>query len=313
MTQPKKYICILCNLVAAFLFFTSSLMASPELDVKALSSLPEDEIDIGISALVLAKEVFPEVNIQSYSAKIDTIVSAIKTLTCGRTDPDYRVRALNTHLYKVFGMNYDLADPYVKKIKNRYINGVLDSKKGSCVSMPLLYLAVAQRLGYPIYAVSAPQHFFLRYVDPGFTNQNIEATGGGGYSSNEEYIASLQISLDALAQGTYLRTLTNREYLGLLIEQNGIYWGRHNNNEKAIEYLEIATRLNPRAADSIRSLGVAYRIQSKKAQGQLAQEYIAKANNCFAKAEQLGVTNLPLNNYIETQRKAQKEFRKNYN
>ena len=88
---------------------------------------------------------------------------------------------------------------------------------------------------------------------------------------------------------------------------------RHNNNEKAIEYLEIATRLNPRAADSIRSLGVAYRIQSKKAQGQLAQEYIAKANNCFAKAEQLGVTNLPLNNYIETQRKAQKEFRKNYN
>lgn len=311
MKQNMKNIRIFSKLVVVILLIASNSFASPQLDVKALSALPENEIDIGIAALVLAKEVFPELDVQEYSAKINTITSAVKTLTRGSTDPDYRVRALNTHLYKDFGMKYDLNDPYVKNLQNRYINGILDTKKGSCVSMPLLYLSVAQRLGYPVYPVSAPQHIFLRYVDPKLKLQNIEATGGGGNSPDEEYIASLQISFGAVAQGTYLKTLTYREYLGLLIEQNGIYWGRNNDIERAIEYLEIAIKLNPRAADSIKSLGVAYRIQSKKVQSQLSQDYEKKANDCFAKAEQLGATDLELNNYIETQRQAQEKFRNN--
>lgn len=297
--------------LAASLLLASPSFAATQTDVKALSELPENEIDIGRAALVLAKEIFPEIDVDAYSTKIDGIVGDVRKLTKGSQDPDYRVRALNTYLYKIFGMQYDLDDPYVKDIRNRYMTGILDTRKGSCVSMPLLYLSVAQRLGYPVYAVSVPQHVFLRYVDMGFKMQNIEATGGGGYSPDEEYAATLQISKEALAHGTYLRTLTHREYLGLLIEQNGIYWGMHGENEKAIEYLEIAVKMNPRAADSIRSLGVAYRTQSKKVQEPLTHEYEMKAHECFAKARQMGATNLPLEGYVENQRKAQEEFRKN--
>lgn len=300
----------ICILVGTVLLWVPLAFAETQLDVKALSELHETEINVGIAALVLAKEIFPEIDVEVYSIKIDEIVSEVKKLTRGSADPDYRVRALNTYLYKVFGMQYDLSDPYVKNIRNRYINGILDTRKGSCVSMPLLYLTVAQRLGYPVYAVSVPQHIFLRYVDPRLEMQNIEATGGGGYSPDDEYIATLKISPEAVAQGTYLRTLTYREYLGLLIEQNGIYWGIHGNNEKAIDYLETAIKLNPRAADSIRSLGIAYKTQSKIAKAPFSNEYERKANECFAKARQLGVTNLPLTDYIETQKKAQEQFRK---
>ncbi|MEW5816916.1 MAG: transglutaminase family protein [Spirochaetota bacterium] len=302
---------VVCIFLAASLLLASPSFSATKSDVKALSELSESEIDIGRAALVLAQEVFPEVDIDAYSARIDGIVAEVKKLTRGSQDPDYRVRALNTYLYKIFGMGYDLDDPYVKDIRNRYINGILDTRKGSCVSMPLLYLSVAQRLGYPVYAVSVPQHCFLRYVDMGLKMQNIEATGGGGFSPDEEYAATLQISKEALAHGTYLRTLTHREYLGLLIQQNGIYWGMHDENEKAIEYLEIAVKMNPRAADSIRSMGVAYRTQSKKVKEPLSREYEMKANECFAKARQMGATNLPLEGYVENQRKAQEEFRKN--
>lgn len=297
------------QIVIAFLL-VNTVFASPNLDVKTLSNLPEDKIDIGIASIVLAKEVFPEIDIQEYSGKIDTIVFGVRMLTRGNTNPDYRIRALNTYLYKNWGMEYDTNDPYVKNIRNRYITGLLDTKKGSCVSMPLLYLAVSQRLGYPIYPVCAPQHIFLRYVDPTLKMQNIEATGGGGYSSDDEYIASLQISFLALAKGTYLRTLSYREYLALLIEQNGIYWGQHGNYSRAIEYLELAVKLNPRSADTIRSLGVAYQIQSRLSKNhQAMQEYLTKARECFSKAEQLGVTNIALDNYIDVQQKAQKKFR----
>lgn len=291
------------------LLLTCCSFASPGYDVKALSKLPEEKIDIGIAGLVLAKEIFPEIDIQEYSKRIDRIAFDVRRLTAGNNSPDYRIRALNTHLYKIFGMEYDLNDPYVKNIKNRYINGILDTKKGSCVSMPLLYLAVAQRLGYPIYAVNVPQHIFLRYVDPSLKMKNIEATGGGGYSSDEEYIESLQISFIALTKGAYLRTLTHREFLGILIAQNGIYWANNGDIDRAIEYLEIAVRLNPKDADSTRSLGYSYRAKGKQSQGQVIENYFSKAKECVSIAEQLGVTTLPLNNYIESQRKAQKKFR----
>lgn len=282
-----NYICV-C--IVTTLLFTSYTYAGSQIDIKTLSELPENQIDIGRAALVLAKEIFPGIDIDIYSTKIDNIVTEIKKLTRGSVDPDYRIRALNTYLYKVFCMQYDLSDPYVKNRHNRYINGILDNHKGSCSNMPLLYLAVAQRLGYPVYAVTVPKHIFLRYVDSRLEMKNIEATSGGGYSPDEEYIATLKISSKALANGTYLKTLTYREYLGILIEQNGIYWGIKGNNIKAIYYLETAIKLNPRAADSIKSLGVAYKTQSKQCKKRFSkEEYKRKANVCFVKARQLGL------------------------
>jgi len=298
--------------IAAIILFPCPSLAVLPSEIKNLSALPENKIDIGYAALILAKEIFPQINVAAYSAKIDEIVIGVKKITTGSDDPDFRIRALNTYLYKIYGLQYDKSDPYVKQDKNRFINGVLDSRKGSCASMPLLYLSVAQRLGYPVYPVTAPQHVFLRYEDPKLEMKNIEVTNGGGYSPDGEYIATLLVSSNALDHGTYLRTLTYREFLGILIEQNGIYWSMHGNNERGIEYLETAIKLNPRAADSIRSLGIAYKIQSKKMKEPLSSANMSKANICFEKAKQLGATNLPLEGYVETQRKAQEEYRKNH-
>lgn len=299
--------------VVAIILFPRTLLAVLPSEIKNLSTLPENKIDIGYAALILAKEIFPQINIAAYSAKIDEIVVGVEKITKGSDNPDFRIRALNTYLYKIYGLQYNKSDPYVKEDKNRFINGVLDTKKGSCASMPLLYLSVAQRLGYPVYPVTAPQHVFLRYEDPKLEMKNIEATNGGGYSPDDEYQATLQVSSDALDHGIYLRTLTYREFLGILIEQNGIYWSMHGNNERGIEYLETAIKLNPRAADSIRSLGIAYKIESKKVKEPLSSAYASKAINCFEKAKKLGATDLPLEGYVEIQRKAQEDYRKNHN
>ena len=176
--------------------------ADYEKEIDKLLSLPEEKIDIGMAALIIAKEIYPNLDIKAYSAKLDALVANVRLLTKGSLDPDWRVRVLNTYLFKTEGFNYDKDDVYVAKTENRYLNGILDTKKGSCVTLPLLYQAVAQRLGYPVYKVSAPMHFFLRYVDPKYREQNIEATSGGGYNPDEEYIEVLQVSKAALKAST---------------------------------------------------------------------------------------------------------------
>ncbi len=267
--------------------------------IDKLLELPEQKIDMGIVALTLAKEVYPDINIETYTAKLDELVQNAKAHAKGSSDPDFRIRALNTYLYKVEGFKYDVADPEVLKTENRYLNGILDTKKGSCVTLPLLYLVIAQRLGYPVYAVSAPDHLFLRYVDPKLKEQNIEATGGGGYIADEKYREDLIGNTKDIKSGSYFKTLTYREFMANLLVQNGVYWGRKGDIQTTISYAKKAISINPEIADFYDSLGRAYMLVSKKSDDKIAKEYLAKADDCINKAKELGFVRPPREKYLD--------------
>ena len=226
--------------------------------IEQLLTLPEDQIDIGRACLLFAKEAYPDLDVDEYSKKLDVMVEEVKELTGNNITPDHRIRALNTYLYLDQGFHYDNEDPYGQRLKNRYINGLMDTKSGSCITMPLLYLALAQRLGYPVYPVSAPQHLFLRYVDPKLKMQNIEATNGGGYSPDEAYINDMEIPQRGIETGAYMKTMSYRELLAELFVENAGYWARKHNGPKATRYYEISLKLNPRNAEVYRIYGNMY-------------------------------------------------------
>lgn len=281
--------------------------ADSEKEMDKLLALPEEKIDIGMAALIIAKDIFPEIDVKAYSARIDNLVTKAKILTKGRIDPDYRIRALNTYLFKVEGIKYDFADPYGKNIRNRHINGILDSKKGNCVSIPILYLAVAQRLGYPVYAVGAPDHLFLRYVDSNLKEQNIETTGGGAYAPNKQYIKDFKISEKGIKSGSYLKTMTYRELLADLVADNAVYWNMHGDIKKAIRYLELCNKINPNSAEINDLLGRAYLIYSKNLAVDEAGEYKTKGLFYKEKAIELGLVKLPTEDYINQLKKKSSE------
>ena len=89
---------------------------------------------------------------------------------------------MNTYLYRKGWWNdsiaftYDLDDLEASKKENQFLNGYLATKKGSCITMPMLHLVLADRLGWPVYPVLTPKHYFCRYIEPGFEENNIEAT-----------------------------------------------------------------------------------------------------------------------------------------
>lgn len=310
-TKKRFFIFNLCISIAVLISVSQYAFSfDAEKEIDKLLSTPEQDIDIGIAALTLAKEIYPELDIRAYSQKIDAMVAVARIVANGSKDPNYRIRALNTFLYKYAGIKYDMSDPNADKLQNRFLNGILDTKMGSCVTMPILYLSIAQRLGYPVYPVSLPWHFILRYVDPKLKMQNIETTGGGGYSSDEEYAAVLQISQRGIKSGAYLRTMTYREFVAELVMQNAILWGMRGDFTKAIDYLEKAIKVNPRSAEISKALGNVYLIYSRSHSGKTAGEYRAKAYLYLKKADDLGITKLSNSNYMSEQKKATEKFRK---
>lgn len=295
--------------------------------IDQLSSLEENQIDIGRVCLWFAKEAYPDLDVEKYSKKLDQMVKEIQRLTGNSIDPDQRIRALNTYLYKRQGFHYDRDDPYARKLKNRYINGLLDTKSGSCVTMPLLYLALAQRLGYPVYSVSAPQHLFLRYVDPNLEMQNIEATSGGGYSSDADYIVAMEIPNRGIDTGAYLQTMTYKEVLAELFAENTTYWIRNHDYPKAVHYLEQSLRLNPRNAEVYRIYGnlqldlvkshrviqvsdnLMVKIVEENRQLQKRNQLISKGQELLRKADELGAAPPTPKNYWLIQEEKRNEHK----
>lgn len=271
-------------LVSACVVATSSCFASLPDFVRR----PGHRVDIGIAALTLAKEVYPEVDISACSTQIDGLADEVRHLARGTKDPDLRVRCLNTVLFRLEKFSASRDSSFPRKQERYYLNCVLDTKQGNCFSMPLLYIAVAQRLGWPVFLVHVPDHSFARYVDPAFKEQNIETTSGGGYVPDAKYARDFLVSERGRRSGAYLRSLTYRELLADLVAINAITFAQRGDLMRAVRYLQRATRLNPRLVDAWANLENAYHTMAKRSSGSDKSTFLSKAATCARKLETLG-------------------------
>lgn len=269
-------------LIVSFLLLYPPLFAQKRYtgqSIEEILALPENEIDLGIACLVLAKDAYPNINIPFFDYALNYMADRINTLMQGNTDPEARIAIMNTYLYRAGWWNdsltftYDLDDLEAKKKENQFLNAYLATKKGSCVTMPMLYLVLADRLGWPIRAVLCPQHFFLRYVDDELEKNNIEATLGGSYLSDERYISDTATPQKPIKNGVYMRTLSKKEYLGVLLLNNARhFYEREDSLAKAIYYTQLAISLDSTLSAGHWNLGNFYFLVAKRLEREMSTQ-----------------------------------------
>jgi len=114
-------------------------------------------------AIYVAKFQFPELS----AAKIHEQVENI------RKDVWIEINSNLTALEKVKILNYIIFDlhkfsrnnTHFYSPQNSYINQVFETRKGNPISLSIVYLSVACKLGLPIYGVNLPKNFILAYKD----------------------------------------------------------------------------------------------------------------------------------------------------
>jgi hypothetical protein len=114
----------------------------------------------------------------------------------------------------------DAASVRYTEASDLFLNGVIDTRRGTCGNMAALHLAIGWRLGWPVSLAAARAHLFLRY-DDGLVRHNVEATqsGYGGMNSptDEDLIRKYRLPPEALSSGSDLRAVTPRELLGIFV------------------------------------------------------------------------------------------------
>ncbi len=234
--------------------------------IEQILAMPEDSINLGIACLVLAKDAYPNLKIEFYDYCLNYMVERIRYLDQGKTNPLVRIGVMNQYLYKPGWWNdsvtftYNLNDLEADSTRDQFLNGYIASKLGSCVTMSMLHLVLAERLGWPIKPVRSAKHFYCRYIKKGFKENNIEATCGGGYIPSWRYAKDAGESKEAVKNGIYERVLTKKEYIANLLDENARYFREKKNDlDKAIYYTRLALSYDSTYVGAYWNLGELYR------------------------------------------------------
>lgn len=148
----------------------------------------------------------------------------------------FRILALATTLYKDLGLRYNEermanldADDFFKNAQDIFIHGALLGSGGTCTSMPVVYVALGRRLGYPLRLVTTHAHLFARWDEPGGECFNIECTSRGLHTYPDEPYLNWPRKVEPrwVQEGCYLKSKTPREELSLHLETRACCW-RHN-------------------------------------------------------------------------------------
>jgi len=217
--------------------------------------LPDDEIDLGTAALIVSEQWSDMVNGRTYLSTLDDMAYKIlEKLKKKGLKPDYKaIPIINNYLFRELGYK---AVPEAENPNALFLHSVLDNKRGYCLSLSILYLSLAERLGMPMYGVVVPGHFFVRY-DDGKVRLNIEAAGKGGSPPDEHYINKFKVPISD-DDSIYLKNLSKIQTLGCFFNNLGNSYTDTGNIETALLVLQRAVQINPTLAESRANLGNVY-------------------------------------------------------
>jgi len=103
-----------------------------------------------------------------------------------------------------------------KEWSSMFVSTLMQTKKGNCHSMPFLYKMIMDELGQPAYLSLAPNHIYIKAQNKRVGWYNIELTCGD-FPTDAWLMASGYIHTDALRNGIYMDTLSQKQSLSLCL------------------------------------------------------------------------------------------------
>ena len=231
------------------------------IELRHLLAMTENElaaVDPLAMNLVVAKgiECLADLEIAEYQATVNAWTEDFRTRCLPHWEqffheaPDdfrndlryFRLGMVCQYLDLEVGISYHPEQRHLKKIlytnpSDLFLNGVIDTKYGTCGNMSALHVAIGLRMGWPVSLACVNSHYVCRF-DDGEIAYNVESTdtGRGGWScrTDADFLADVHVPERAIPVGSDLRALSPREVLGIFVASRARHTqdiGKHNCDE----------------------------------------------------------------------------------
>lgn len=135
-------------------------------DWNTLAAYGDDELPLLDTALLIARDEYPELDPNEYIEQIRRFANDLKPYVANEFDLPSQLTAINQYLFEEQGFagnHSHYNDP-----RNSYLNEVFDRKLGIPISLAVVQIELMRRLGLALDGISFPGHFLVRLpVDDG--------------------------------------------------------------------------------------------------------------------------------------------------
>lgn len=233
------------------------MSTDPYRDFRQAVDRPEDKIDLGRAALTIALTDYPNLDVLDYLARIDQLAGEVASRLDSEADIYRSMAALNYVLFKQHGFHGNRKDYFDPK--NSFLNEVIERKTGIPITLSVLYMEVAQRVGLALDGVGFPGHFLVKCVGDG-EEIVIDPFDGGEIKSRADidkmlfnlYGGKVAFHSDLLAPST------KRDILKRMLANLKAIYINENDLVKSLSVLDRVLILDPASAEDARDRGVVY-------------------------------------------------------
>jgi len=233
------------------------LSTEPHQDFRRAIDGPEDKIDLGSAALTMVISEYPNLDVKEYLTRLDRIGVAVSR-RLGEEITVYRViAAINCVLFNDLGFKGNRENYYDPK--NSFLNEVIERKTGIPITLSLLYMEVAERVGLALQGVGFPGHFLVKYpaqsddlvIDPFNTGEirsreSLQKMLRGLYGDKVEF------------QPSFLLAVTKKQILKRILNNLKLIYFKANDLWRTLSVMQRLVILEPDSAEEIRDRGLVY-------------------------------------------------------
>jgi regulator of sirC expression with transglutaminase-like and TPR domain len=208
------------------------------------------------AALWVAAEEYPAMDVPGYLAQLDELAELVRVRISPRSSTLDRVSALNHVLFEELGFTGNRDDYYDPR--NSYLNEVIDRRTGIPITLCLLYIGVAQRLGLEAAGVSFPGHFLTRVEasEPLIVDPFVGAVLGA--NDCQRRLEAASGLAEVLRPDVHLRAARPREILVRLLSNLKQVFLAQPDLERAVACIDRILIAMPGAETELRDRGLVF-------------------------------------------------------
>jgi regulator of sirC expression with transglutaminase-like and TPR domain len=229
-------------------------------DWSSLAAQADETVPLLETALLIARDEYPDLDADLYDTLAQSHAEHLRPEIDAIDAWPMKMAAINRHLFEELGYtgNHDeYYDP-----RNSYLNEVFERRLGNPITLAMVQMEVARRLGVPLDGVSFPGHFLVRLpVDDGILVMD-PFNGGRPLGADElRERAKPHLGGDIPDDNALMHILDPASHRAILIRMlrnlHGVYAER-DQWDRAARSADRVLKLSPDQPEALRDRGLAY-------------------------------------------------------
>lgn len=229
-------------------------------DWSSLAAQADESVPLLETALLIARDEYPGLDADLYDTLAQSHAEHLRPEIEAIDSWPLKMAAINRHLFEELGYtgNHDeYYDP-----RNSYLNEVFERRLGNPITLAMVQMEVARRLGVPLDGVSFPGHFLVRLpVDDGILVMD-PFNGGRPLGADElRERAKPHLGGDIPDDNALMHILDPASHRAILIRMlrnlHGVYAER-NEWDRAARSADRVLKISPEQPEALRDRGLAY-------------------------------------------------------